>query len=108
MLAAERILRMPDRPDAVFAFNDMMAIGAMKRIKEQGLHVPEDISVIGYDDIFMDSFLEVPLTTIRQPAEQMGRKAAEMLIRGEIRYKDNRERVLFDPVLIERASVAAR
>ena len=56
----------------------------------------------------MDSFLEVPLTTIRQPAEQMGRKAAEMLIRGEIRYKDNRERVLFDPVLIERASVAAR
>lgn len=108
VLAAERILRMPDRPDAVFAFNDMMAIGAMKRIKEQGLHVPEDISVIGYDDIFMDSFLEVPLTTIRQPAEQMGRKAAEMLIRGEIRYKDNRERVLFDPVLIERASVAAR
>ncbi|MDD3796281.1 MAG: substrate-binding domain-containing protein [Lachnospiraceae bacterium] len=69
--------------DAIFAFNDMMTIGAIKWLREHGIQVPEDISIIGYDDIFMDEFMDVPLTTIRQPAEEMGRAAARQIINKE-------------------------
>ncbi len=94
--------------DAVFAFNDMMAIGAIQYLRENGYRVPEDISVMGYDDIFMDRFMETPLTTIRQPAEQMGRSAARQLIGGNIEYQNNQERIIFQPELIERGTVAER
>ncbi len=108
LAAAKQILERKERPDAIFAFNDMMAIGVIKQLMESGVRVPEDVSVIGYDDIFMDPYLEVPLTTIRQPAEQMGKAAADQLINGAITYKNNQERILFDPILVERASVSDR
>ncbi len=65
---------------AVFAANDMMAIGAMRAIQEWGLRVPEDIAVVGFDDILLASLIKPSLTTISQPAYHMGALAVEMLL----------------------------
>lgn len=94
--------------DAVFFFNDMMAIGAMKWLQSHGICIPEDLSVIGYDDIFMDEFLSVPLTTIRQPTEQLGRMAARKIINQEVGDERPEERIIFEPELVERKSVLDR
>lgn len=96
------------RVDAVFFFNDMMAIGAMKWLQAQGIRIPEDLSVIGYDDIFVDEFLSVPLTTIKQPTEQLGRVAACKIINKEVGHGSKEERIIFEPELIERKSVIDR
>ncbi|WP_434711104.1 LacI family DNA-binding transcriptional regulator [Pseudomonas sp. R1-1] len=77
---AATLLTLSDRPTALFCENDEMAIGALKRIKEAGLRVPEDISVVGFDDIPLAHYCDPPLTTIAQPAEGFGRTAVEMLI----------------------------
>ncbi|MCC8067596.1 MAG: LacI family transcriptional regulator [Clostridiales bacterium] len=93
--------------DAVFFFNDMMAIGAMKWLQARGIRIPEDLSVVGYDDIFVDEFLSVPLTTIRQPVEQLGCAAAKQLIERKKGDAKKDERITFAPELIERKSVIA-
>lgn len=67
-------------PTAIFCENDEMAIGAIQRIKQAGLRVPEDISVAGFDDIAFASYSDPPLTTIAQPAEEFGATAAQLLI----------------------------
>lgn len=67
-------------PDAVVAGNDLLAIGAMRAIRERGLLIPDDIAVVGFDDIALAAFTEPPLTTIRQPAGLMGQAAAELLL----------------------------
>jgi LacI family transcriptional regulator len=67
-------------PDGLFAFSDIIAVGAMKAIREAGLSVPKDIAVVGYDDIEIASFLEVGLTTVHQERYELGWKAAEILI----------------------------
>jgi len=77
---AAAMLQLPQRPTALFCENDEMAIGALKRIKQQGLRVPEDISLVGFDDIPFARYCDPPLTTIAQPAEAFGQKAVEMLI----------------------------
>ncbi|OQY31093.1 MAG: hypothetical protein B6241_14855 [Spirochaetaceae bacterium 4572_59] len=66
---------------AVFAINDLMAIGAMKAIRGAGLKVPEDISIVGCDNIFLSEAADPPLTTIDVPKEELGRKAMELLLR---------------------------
>ncbi len=75
-----KLMQLSDKPTAIFLANDMMAIGAMKAIQELGLRVPEDISVVGYDDIPLASFVQPQLTTIRQPAYEKGILAARALI----------------------------
>ncbi|NUU38598.1 LacI family DNA-binding transcriptional regulator [Pseudomonas sp. C2B4] len=77
---ATAMLALPERPTALFCENDEMAIGALKRIKQLGLRVPEDISLVGFDDIPFAAYCDPPLTTIAQPAEVFGQKAVEMLI----------------------------
>jgi len=77
---AGTMLALADRPSALFCENDEMAIGALKRIKQMGLRVPEDISLVGFDDIPFAAYCDPPLTTISQPAETFGHKAVEMLI----------------------------
>ena len=67
-------------PSALLAFNDTLAIGAIKAIRDRGLRVPEDISVVGFDDIEMSSFLTTPLTSFSQPRYEMGRVATEMMM----------------------------
>ena len=77
--AMQQLLAGSPRPRAVFATNDMMAIGAMVAIRNAGLRVPEDIAVAGFDDITVARLLNPPLTTVAQFPEQLGRRAAEML-----------------------------
>ena len=62
-------------------YNDLVAIGLLRALAELGLRVPDDVSVVGFDDIPLLAYLTVPLTTIRMPKIQMGRIAAQMLIR---------------------------
>ncbi|MEO1853071.1 LacI family DNA-binding transcriptional regulator [Chromohalobacter sp.] len=78
--AAGDLLSQADPPTAIFCENDEMAMGAMRRIKEAGLRIPEDISVAGFDDIAFASFCDPPLTTIAQPAEDFGREAVALLL----------------------------
>lgn len=79
-MAARHFLNMPNRPTAVVAHNDLIAIGAMKAFIESGLNVPGDVSVIGFDDIAAASYVQPPLTTIASPKREMGRAAIEMLL----------------------------
>ncbi|MCC5894512.1 MAG: LacI family DNA-binding transcriptional regulator [Alkalibacterium sp.] len=75
-----RLLSLEDKPTAVYAAGDEMAIAAIKVIKEWGLRVPEDISVVGFDDIQLAQHIDPPLTTIRQDKELIGQQAAIMLL----------------------------
>ncbi|GCD82949.1 LacI family DNA-binding transcriptional regulator [Parageobacillus thermoglucosidasius] len=76
-----KFLALDQPPTAVFASNDEMAIGAIKAIKSRGLRVPDDISVVGFDDIQFASIYEPALTTISQPMFEIGKKAMELLIK---------------------------
>ena len=73
-------MQQADRPTAIFACNDLMAIGAMRAIHEFGLRVPEDISVVGHDDIEMASYIQPALTTIAQPISKLADTAIQWLI----------------------------
>ncbi len=77
---ASALLDLYEPPTAIFASNDVMAMGAMDAIRSRGLRVPEDVSVIGFDDIPQASLIHPTLTTINQPLEKMGRVATQMLL----------------------------
>ncbi|WP_338519853.1 LacI family DNA-binding transcriptional regulator [Alteromonas gracilis] len=86
--AGVTISELNNRPSAVFCENDETAIGAMQAFKQANLHVPNDISVAGFDDIAFSAFVDPPLTTIAQPAEEFGRTAVTLLVdllNGKIR-----------------------
>jgi LacI family transcriptional regulator len=94
-------------PTAVFAHNDLMAIGALTALKERGLRCPGDISLVGYHDLPQVDRISPPLTTVRQPQEELGRTAAEMtigLLNGERAPQWHR----LAPTLIVRKSTAPR
>jgi len=77
--AAAAALRLPSPPTALFCFGDLMAIGAIQRLQGMGCRVPDDISVAGFDDIDFAAFASPPLTTVRQPALEMGETAMRLL-----------------------------
>jgi LacI family repressor for deo operon, udp, cdd, tsx, nupC, and nupG len=77
----KKLLTLDEPPTAVFAGNDEMAMGAIKAAKSKGLKVPEDLSVVGFDDIKFASIFEPALTTIAQPTFEMGKKAMELLLK---------------------------
>ncbi len=79
-IAMAQLLALPDPPTAVFCYNDLTALGAIRQIRDSGLHVPADISVVGFDDLYISQYMDPPLTTIRQPMAQMGRLAMETLL----------------------------
>jgi len=78
--AMAKLLTLPDRPTAVFCYNDMSALGAMRQIRAAGLNVPDDTSIVGFDDLYISQYLNPALTTVRQPMRQMGRMAMETLL----------------------------
>jgi DNA-binding LacI/PurR family transcriptional regulator len=78
--AIMELLALPLPPTAVFCYNDMSALGAMRQIRNHGLRIPTDISVVGFDDLYISQYLNPPLTTVRQPMRQMGRLAMETLL----------------------------
>lgn len=83
---ARTILRQPNPPTAIFAFNDLMAFGALRFAQKHGIRVPEELSLIGFDDMMMAEYFTPSLTTVEQPKYEMGQKAAGLLlarIRGD-------------------------
>jgi len=94
-----------ERPTAVFCANDMLALGVLQEFVLDGISVPEDISIIGFDDLDWASAATVPLTTVRQPREELGRTAVRMIL-DEIEQgaSHEHEHVIFEPELIVRAS----
>jgi len=81
IVAMDKLLALADPPTAVFCYNDMTALGVLRSAHVHGLRVPEDISVIGFDDLFLASYTQPQLTTVRQPMQRMGRMAMESLLK---------------------------
>jgi LacI family transcriptional regulator, galactose operon repressor len=79
--AARELLELDDPPTAIFAFNDNIAIGAMQEARSRGLSVPEDLSLVGFDDVEHATIVTPTLTTVRQPLAEMGRTAVSLLSR---------------------------
>ncbi len=105
-VAAQTLLLNDEPPDALFAGNDFIALGAIKALKEHGLTVPQDISVVGYDDVDAAGYFSPPLTTVSQPFEEAGRAALELLLtdsRGLMQVPQ-----FIGPELVIRGSTAAR
>lgn len=95
------------RPTAVTCYNDLVALGLMRALRELGLRVPEEVSIIGYDDIRMGAYAAVPLTTMRVPKQEIGRQATEILIRHiEALDAGTIEKVRLPAALVLRASTA--
>jgi len=79
-VGASALLELPHPPTAIFASNDVSAFGVMEAIRAHGLRIPEDVSVVGFDDIPQAAHVHPPLTTMRQPLEEMGHTATRMLL----------------------------
>jgi LacI family transcriptional regulator len=101
---AHHLLALPDPPTAIFASNDQMAFGIMEAARERGLRLPEELSVIGFDDIPQASHVHPPLTTVRQPLEEMGRRAALLLLHYIAHPEAEIERIELPTELIVRES----
>jgi LacI family transcriptional regulator len=91
--AALKLLSQKNIPDAIFAGNDPMAMGAMMAIKEKGLKIPQDVAIVGFSNWFFGELMDPSLTTVDQPGFEMGQEAARLLIR-QIEMKDKED---FDP-----------
>ena len=110
---AEQFFRLEDRPNAVFCVNDAMALGFMRYAHENGFRIPEDVALIGFDDVDGAVFASPPLTTVRVFKEQFGEMAMRQLIEkvegssrsdGSYRYDRTTERLLLSTVLVVRGS----
>ncbi len=104
-IAMRRLL--PAHPDAVFVASDLMAVGALKAIREAGLRVPDDIAIVGYDDVELAQFTDPPLTTIRQPIYELGRIAVQLLLRQMEEGVRDPQRVILPTELVIRSSCGA-
>ncbi|MBN1266972.1 MAG: LacI family DNA-binding transcriptional regulator [Anaerolineales bacterium] len=102
--AAEKLLSINEPPTAIFASNDLMAIGTLRAAYEHGLSVPQDLSLIGFDDIELASYVVPPLTTIAQPKEQIGQAAVDLLIKRITDPVRETERVVLQNSLVLRNS----
>jgi LacI family transcriptional regulator len=103
--AGAEIAAMPAavRPDAVFCTNDLIALGVLQEMTRHKIRVPEDISIVGYDDIDFAAAAAVPLTSVRQPRQQLGRTAARMLLEEAAAGETHQhQQVIFEPELIVR------
>ncbi len=106
--AAQRLLALDDPPTAIFACNDLMAVGAISLTVELGRQVPADLSIVGFDDVRLASFTNPPLTTIAQPKYEMGVLGATMLLE-RLRNRDILpRRRLLDTKLLPRQSTAPK
>lgn len=101
--AAKYYLSLEERPDAILTAIDMIGIGCVKEIQASRVKIPEDISVIGFDNVFLSELIDPPLTTIGQPIREMGQAAAEILI-SVLEGKECQNTVVFEGNLIIRGT----
>jgi len=104
--AMHAILRTEHAPSAVFVCNDLMAIGALRAAHESGVHVPDDLSIVGFDDIELSAYTSPPLTTVAQPKERIGALAVDMLLERVGGKRRDTRKVVLQPELRVRASTA--
>jgi DNA-binding LacI/PurR family transcriptional regulator len=107
MKAAEDLLRHDSQLTAIFAMNDKMALGAIKKLNELGLRVPDDIAVVGFDDIPQAAFSIPGLTTVHQPLYEIGKQSCERLIEL-IHGKTERVQEVVPIYLVVRESCGAK
>jgi LacI family transcriptional regulator len=100
------LLRLPDPPTAIFCVNDLMALGAMSAAKHLGIAVPEQVSILGFDDIPMASWDVFRLTTVRQPLPEMARAAVDLLASRVIDVDRTPQTLVFASSLVNRATTA--
>jgi LacI family transcriptional regulator len=108
-LAGERLMGMSTRrrPTAAFCANDLVAVGLLQHLTQQGVRVPDDIAIAGYDDIEYAAAAAVPLTSVAQPRHELGRAAARLLLDEADRGLEHvHEQVVFSPALVARASTS--
>lgn len=103
VLATNKLLNKSE-VSAIFVCNDIMAYGAYRAIKQRGYSVPQDISIVGFDNIYISNMMEKELTTINQPTYSMGATATKMLIRSINGERINKKHICFKPKLIIRES----
>ena len=105
----ERMLAANPRPTALFCANDLVALGVLRSFSAAGVRVPDDCAIVGFDDIEVAALLSPPLTSIRLPAYEVGRRAAEILL-DEIKRPDDAppQNILFQPKLVVRESSRAK
>jgi LacI family transcriptional regulator len=101
------ILGLRSRPTAIFASNDAMAIGALSALRDSGLRVPEDVALVGFDDIPIARYLAPPLTTVKVPIAELGRRGFEMLMTASNGHEDANKPVKLDTQLVVRRSCGA-
>lgn len=110
-LAGAQLAELPaaERPTAVFCANDLLALGVLQEIVGHGLRVPQDLAIVGYDDIEFAAAAAVPLSSVRQPREELGRTAMELLLDeiGSDRSRHRHRQVVFEPELVARESTAS-
>ena len=103
--AMRLLLKQKTKPDAVFAYNDPLAIGAIDTILEAGLRIPEDIAVIGCGNLHYDNSLRVPLSSIDQHSSMIGERTGNILLHLiESKVRPSPMSVILDPSLVVRAS----
>lgn len=104
--AGERLAGLPSqrRPTAAFCANDMTALGLLQQAISSGVRVPEDLAIVGYDDIQFAGAAAVPLTSVRQPRVELGRAAASLLLDEAADAAHTHQQVLFTPELVARES----
>jgi len=102
----DALLALPRRPQALFAFSDLTAMWALERLEAKGLRVPEDVALMGYDNILFAALARVPLTSIEQPNFDIGYQAASILLERLTEEKGNGpcKKVIFKPKLVVRSS----
>jgi LacI family transcriptional regulator len=108
--AGEQIIGMPAarRPTAAICANDLIALGMLQEMVRHGVRVADDFAIVGYDDIDFAAAAAVPLSSVRKPRHELGRRAAELLL-DEARNEDHRhEQLLFEPQLVVRESSMVR
>lgn len=98
-LLVEELLKKKIKFDSIIAFNDIIAMGAIRKLKELNIRIPEDVAIIGFDDSPISSILGIGLTTIKQPIKEMAKLAFNEIIKN----KDNKK-ILLDPIFIQRNS----
>jgi LacI family transcriptional regulator len=106
--AGARLLGTIPRPTAVFCANDLLALGLLQAMVGAGVRVPDEMAIVGYDDIEFAGAAAVPLTSVRQPAQRLGRTAAELLLAETADTTIDHQAVVFTPELVVRESTRVR